>query len=425
VTEDSFLWGLFVVIILLDLYFSAIKAAFTYARLPYLLNLKEQNESDLHRAIKVMERPRVRTTLRLAVLTTHLLTGGLLVLLLSRSVLKDSNAWIYFLCLLGALFVLAILEYLIEGVVLKSPESAVLKLARPALALDFLYAPLAWLTTTLLGEKASVATLETMTEAELRNWVEEGQPQGSLEKGERQMIYSIFHFGDTFAREVMVPRVDVLAVDVTSTIGEARQALLDSGHSRVPVFEETVDNVIGLLYAKDLLAVQNDNLTLDSQRQILREAYFVPEAKKVDELLEEMQARGVHMALVVDEYGGVAGVVTLEDIVEEIVGEIRDEYDEEEENLYQLIDDHEYIFSGRISLDDFNELMESHVSAENADSLGGFIYGELGHVPLMGETISVDGITLKVEDVIGRRILKVRAKINQPINLLGDNGYAD
>ena len=424
-TEDSFLWGLFAVIILLDLYFSAIKAAFTYARLPYLLSLKEQNESDLDRAIKVMERLRVRTTLRLAVLTTHLFAGGLLVLGLSRDGLKDASTGIFILCLLGALFILSILEYLIEGVVLKSPESVVLKLARPALVLDLVYTPLAWMTTALLGEKASVATLETMTEAELRNWVEEGQPQGSLEKGERQMIYSIFHFGDTFAREVMVPRVDVLAVDVTSTIGEARQALLNSGHSRVPVFEDTVDNVIGLLYAKDLLAVQNDSLTLDSQRQILRGAYFVPEAKKVDELLEEMQARGVHMALVVDEYGGVAGVVTLEDIVEEIVGEIRDEYDEKEEYLYQLINEHEYLVSGRISLDDFNEMMDSHVSAENADSLGGFIYGELGHVPLQGETITVDGITLKVENVIGRRILKVRASKDQPINLLGDNGYAD
>lgn len=424
-TEDSFLWGLFAVIILLDLYISAIKAAFTYARLPYLLSLKEQNESDLDRAIKVMERPRVRTTLRLAVMTTHLLAGGLLVLGLSRSVFKDANTWIFVLCLVGALFILALLEYLIEGAVLKNPESAVLKLARPALVLDFVYIPLAMMTTALLGEKASVATLETMTEAELRNWVEEGQPQGSLEKGERQMIYSIFHFGDTFAREVMVPRVDVLAVDVTSTIGEARQALLNSGHSRVPVFEDTVDNVIGLLYAKDLLAVQNDNLTLDSQRQILRGAYFVPEAKKVDELLEEMQARGVHMALVVDEYGGVAGVVTLEDIVEEIVGEIRDEYDEKEEYLYQLINEHEYLFSGRISLDDFNEMMDSRVFAENADSLGGFIYGELGHVPLQGETITIDGITLKVENVIGRRILKVRATKDQPISLSGDEAYAD
>lgn len=424
-TEDSFLWGLFAVIILLDLYISAIKAAFTYARLPYLLNLKEQDESNLDQAIKVMERPRVRTSLRLAVTTTHLLAGGLLVLGLSRSILQGASTWIFILWLVGALFILALLEYLIEGVVLKSPESAVLKLANPALVLDFIYTPLAWLTTALLGEKASVATLETMTEAELRNWVEEGQPQGSLEKGERQMIYSIFHFGDTFAREVMVPRVDVLAVDVTSTIGEARQALLNSGHSRVPVFEDTVDNVIGLLYAKDLLAVQNDNLTLDSQRQILRGAYFVPEAKKVDELLEEMQARGVHMALVVDEYGGVAGVVTLEDIVEEIVGEIRDEYDEKEEYLYQLINEHEYLFSGRISLDDFNDLMESHVVTENADSLGGFIYGELGHVPLQGETITIDGITLKVENVIGRRILKVRATKDQPISLSGDEAYAD
>jgi CBS domain containing-hemolysin-like protein len=128
---------------------------------------------------------------------------------------------------------------------------------------------------------------------------------------------------------------------------------------------------------------------------------------------------------VVDEYGGVAGVVTLEDIVEEIVGEIRDEYDDKEENLFQLINEHEYLFSGRISLDDFNEMMDSQVSAENADSLGGFIYGELGHVPLQGETITIDGITLKVENVIGRRILKVRATKDQPISLSGDEAYAD
>ncbi len=404
-TEESFLWGFLIVIIIFDLLFAAVKAAFTYTRLPFLLNHQDKEDAALGKAIKVMERPRVRTSLRLALLFTHLFTAGVLVLILKSLLLQP--LWAFLLSLVATLFILAILEYLIEGVVLKDPERAVMQLSGFALLLDFFFMPLAWITTTLLGKKASIVTLDSFTEEELRNWVEEGQAEGSLEREERQMIYSIFQFADTFAREIMVPRIDVLALDVTSTIGEARQAFQDAGHSRVPVYEDTIDNVVGLLYAKDLLSVQDDSLTLDSQRQILRDAYFVPEAKKVDDLLAEMQSKGIHMALVVDEYGGVAGVVTLEDIVEEIVGEIRDEYDEKEEVPYQQINENEYRFSGRISLDDFNDMMGTTILANNTDSLGGYIYGMLGHVPAPGEEIVADGVTLKIEEVIGRRILKV------------------
>ena len=422
-TEESFLWGLLIVIIILDLSFAAIKAAFTYTRLPFLLNHQNKEDSALSRAIKVMERPRVRTTLRLSLLFTHIFTAGVLVLILKGLLLQP--LWAYLLSLFATLIILAFLEYLIEGAVLKDPEKAVMQLSGFALLLDYLFMPLAWITTILLGEKASVVTLDSFTEEELRNWVEEGQSEGSLEREERQMIYSIFQFADTFAREIMVPRIDVLALDVTSTIGQARQAFQDAGHSRVPVYEDTIDNVVGLLYAKDLLSVQDDSLTLDSQRQILRDAYFVPEAKKVDELLAEMQSKGIHMALVVDEYGGVAGVVTLEDIVEEIVGEIRDEYDEKEVVPYQQINENEYSFSGRISLDDFNEMMGTSILANNTDSLGGYIYGMLGHVPSPGEEIAADGVTLKIEEVIGRRILKVLTTRTQKENHTAGDHHAE
>ena len=155
----------------------------------------------------------------------------------------------------------------------------------------------------------------------------------------------------------------------------------------MPVYEETIDNVIGLLYAKDLLRVQlQEGQKISSLRSLLRPAYFVPEAKKVDELLREMQARSVHMALVVDEYGGIAGLVTLEDIVEEIVGEIRDEYDQSEEQLFEKVSEDEYIFHGRIDLDDFNTVMGTNLSKEVADTLGGFIYSQIGRVPVGGET---------------------------------------
>ena len=229
--------------------------------------------------------------------------------------------------------------------------------------------------------------MSPVTEDELKSWVEEGQPEGSLEQGERRMIYSIFHFGDTLAREIMVPRIDILALDVSTPLEEAILALNNSGHSRVPVFEETIDNVIGLLYAKDLLRVRLEGQNLSSLRSLLRPAYFVPEAKKVDELLREMQARSVHMALVVDEYGGIAGLVTLEDIVEEIVGEIRDEYDQSEEHAVRtgrMTD--EYLFHGRIDLDDFNSGDGIHLTKDVADTLGGFIYSQIGRVPVGGET---------------------------------------
>jgi CBS domain containing-hemolysin-like protein len=207
----------------------------------------------------------------------------------------------------------------------------------------------------------------------------------------------------------MVPRIDILALDADVVLDEAILALNQSGHSRVPVYEGSVDNVIGLLYAKDLLRARLEGQKIGSLRSLLRPAYFVPEAKKVDELLREMQSRSVHMALVVDEYGGIAGLVTLEDIVEEIVGEIRDEYDQSEEMLFEKVTDDEYIFHGRIDLDEFNSVMGSNLPKDMADTLGGYIYSQVGRVPVGGEQIDVGSLQLTVEQVSGRRIRRVRA----------------
>jgi putative hemolysin len=164
-----------------------------------------------------------------------------------------------------------------------------------------------------------------------------------------------------------------------------------------------------VLYAKDLLRLSLSGENGNSIRALLRPAYFVPEAKKVDELLRELQARGVHMAIIVDEYGGMAGVVTLEDIVEEIVGDIRDEFDEMEELTYQQISPDEYLFLGRIDLDDLNEMLGTHFTKEVADTLGGYIYGQIGRVPVGGETMQVEDWDITVEQVSGRRIRLVRA----------------
>jgi CBS domain containing-hemolysin-like protein len=187
------------------------------------------------------------------------------------------------------------------------------------------------------------------------------------------------------------------------------------------VYEDTVDNILGLLYARDLLRVWREGGQINSLRELLRPACFVPEAKKVDELLTEMQSDRIHMAIVVDEYGGVAGLLTLEDIVEEIVGEIQDEFDQSEELPYVPVGENEYICLGRIDLDDFNELLGSHLPIDEADTLGGFIYNQLGRAPSTGEKLTIDNILLTVEQVTGRRIRKVRATKVMPKEVFDDD----
>jgi len=228
------------------------------------------------------------------------------------------------------------------------------------------------------------------------------------------MIYSIFKLGDTLVREVMVPRIYITSVEADITIQDAADALLSSGYSRVPVYDDTIDNIVGLLYARDLLRALREASQVTALRELLRPAYFVPEAKKVDELLDEMQARRVHMALVVDEYGGIAGLVTLEDIVEEIVGEIRDEYDQAEEMPFQRLNENEVLFLGRVDLDDLNEVMHSDLPKDEAETLGGFIYSQIGRVPENGESLKVGDLVLTVEQVSGRRIRKVRVGRQPP-----------
>jgi len=412
------IWIFTIILFLLDLLVTAVKASMTHARLPQLLNLRENREGVVDRTVGLIEQPRLRTSLRLSVTLTHFLLAGIFTDLILSFGLR--NTWLVLLSLILGMILLSLIEFGIESLVLKDPEENAIRLRGFGSMINFIFSPLSALMRSVLGTNADRVTLASMTEEDLKNWVEVGQPEGSLEKGEREMIYSIFQFGDTLAKEIMVPRIDVLALDINSTLGESRMAFERAGHSRVPVYQDTVDNVVGLLYAKDLLNIKQDDDTIADHRELLRLAYFVPEAKKVDEVLAEMQARSMHMAIVVDEYGGVAGVVTLEDIVEEIIGEIRDEYDESEEMPFMQVTEDEFVFQGRVDLDIFNEVMDANIATENADTIGGFIYGEIGDVPSGGEVLDAEGVTLTVDQVVGRRITKVRAKRKTTKPLLKD-----
>jgi putative hemolysin len=247
-----------------------------------------------------------------------------------------------------------------------------------------------------------------VTEEEIKMMVDAGSEGGAIEDEEKEMIYSIFQFGDTLAREVMVPRIDMVSLEINTPLEEALKVIVEAGHSRIPVYEDSIDHLRGLLYAKDLRMRLRDGDTQRPIRDVLRPAYFVPESKKAVDLLAELQQRKIHLAIVVDEYGGTAGLVTLEDLIEEIVGEIRDEYDFNEEEAYQQIDENEYIFDAGIDLDDLNRLLDIHLPTDESDTLGGFVFSKLGKVPDEGEQIETEHVHIEVLNVDDRRIRKIR-----------------
>lgn len=249
-----------------------------------------------------------------------------------------------------------------------------------------------------------------LSEDGLRFLLHVSDEESVIEQDEKELIASIFEFSDKLVREVMVPRIDVTGVSAETPLLGALEVILRAGHSRIPVYGDSIDNIQGVLYAKDLLKYLRDGRTDTPIAKIVRPVYFIPESKKVDELLQELQKRKVHIAIVVDEYGGTAGLVTIEDLLEEIVGEIQDEYDAEEPTV-EAVNSHEFLFDARVPIDEVNKLLEVELPSEGGDTLGGFIYSQLGKVPAMGDRVEFENVTIEVLSVVGRRIKQVRAVV--------------
>ena len=286
--------------------------------------------------------------------------------------------------------------------VLVAPIEIVSWITRPVVAV-------LWGLTSALTRPFGVTPQATaVSEDEIRALVETGEEQGVLHEQERDMIQGIFELGDKHVHDVMVPRTDIRAIDVETPGERVLDQVVAVGHSRIPVYEGTADQIIGILYAKDLFRKLARGEKDVSLRQYLRPAHFVPETKRVDELLREMQRNKMHMAIVVDEYGGTAGLVTIEDLIEEIVGEIRDEYESEQE-LVIPVSEREALMDGRVPFDDVREAFELDLPpSEDYDTLGGFIVHELGRLPKAGEEVRTAGVRFVVETVEGRRIRRVR-----------------
>lgn len=408
--------SLLVVSVLLEILFSIARGAFVNSRLSQLKSLDENGERSAALAVRVLsEARRLILSLRIAQAFMRLLliTIAILTFLPFEGVQPGQGVGILIAIIAMSGLVIGLIEFISEQWALREPEKNAMRMAFFVAVVVRIFEPLGWLLLKLarrIFDPSGTAPSPIITEEEIMTLVDAGEEEGVIEEEEKAMIYSIFQLDNTLAREVMVPRIDLLAFEDTVTLEEATEILLRTGHSRAPVYAESIDHIVGLVYIKDLLAAWREGELDRSVSELLREAYFVPEAKKADDLLAEMQAKRVHMAVVVDEYGGTAGLVTIEDIVEEIVGEIRDEYDFAEELAYVKLQEGIYIFNGGIDLDDVNQIADAHIPKETSETLGGFIYSQLGKVPTPGESVDAGGLHFIVEEVSGRRIRKIRAE---------------
>ena len=291
-------------------------------------------------------------------------------------------------------------------------EEFALRVAVPILYLSKVLYPVLWVLDRIKGQFAfrpGVAE-PVVTEEEIKEWIDVGEEEGTIEEEERDMLYSVLRFGDTTVREVMTSRVDVVMIEDTATLDSALSIFNETGFSRIPIYHEQIDNVVGLLNVKDLFAAVFRQQTSATIGSLMYEPYSVPESKKIDELLKELQVKKQHMAVVLDEYGSFAGIVTVEDMLEELVGEIMDEFDEEEPEVQQ-IEEGVFLVDARAWVEHLNE--DLHLALPQTDSyesLGGLVIDRLGHIPRRGEVVKIEesNTTLVVMQMRGRRIVKVK-----------------
>jgi len=419
--------GIIVVLILLNGVFSATEIALVTVRRSRLQQLIEDGDGRARRVLRLKENPgRFLAVIQIGInflgflasaFAAVSLVDGMEAWLAGFGPLQDVAGGVALVIVTGILTLFTIIfgELVPKQIGLAHAERVSMASSRLIEVLGAVLAPLVWFltwTTTRISRlfAADVAPAERISSEELRLIIEQGGEQGILEAEEEQMIHAVIELGDQRVHEVMVPRTSMVALASSTTFDEALDTVVAEGHSRIPVYDTSIDEIVGIFYAKDLLpflkAGAPDRPPL---RSLLRTPVFVPESMTVDDLLHELQRRKVHLAVVLDEYGGTAGLVTIEDLIEEIVGEIQDEYDEEEPLIVRLSADQARV-DGRVDVDDLSELFETQLDLEDEDeydTVGGLIYHRVGGVPKPGDQIAVDGLVLTVESVDGRRVDKV------------------
>lgn len=351
----------------------------------------------------------------IAAISSVQLLGGLLASV-PLDIISSNSSFIALIVvtLLVAFATMVLGELVPKGLAIKHAESIALFVSRPIDLVARVASPLIAVLTFasdalvfFLGGGRGHARIPFMTEDEIRAYVDVGEEEGALEADEADMIYGILDLEKKRAHEIMVPRTDMVALPVDASFKDALDVVIKHGYSRIPLYQQSLDNVVGILYAKDMLTQLASGVAPPPIQKMAKQPLYIPESKRIDELLQELQERRVHMAVVVDEYGGTAGLVTIEDLLEEIVGEIQDEYDREEPQI-ERVNDSEAILDGRVSIDDLNQLFDLDIDAEEFDTVGGLVIHQLGKMPTLGDSVEMSGISLQVLATVGRRIKKVK-----------------
>jgi putative hemolysin len=403
------------ILIIFSAIFTTIEAAFFNSSFPKL-ELKAKENSFVNRIIKLKKNPeRFISTVVLGNNFVNILFSALLTyfaLKISALHSLDTAISITISTIIATIIIVIYGETIPKNLGASHSEEIIVALYPFLIVFWYVFSPFVFIVSTISNATLKLFKVDTSSkkvfdsQEEVISMIQIGKEEGVIEKAEEKMIYSIFEFGDTLVQDVMTPRVDMVALPVDATKEDVLKIITETAHSRFPVYKEQIDDIIGILYIKDFVKfVANEgNFSL---ADILRKAYFVPETKRVDELFTEMQKGKIQISIVFDEYGGISGLITIEDILEEIVGEISDEHEKEEKDL-EKIGENAYLVSGALSIDDFNEALHSNFSDEEASTIGGIILAKLGRLPNPGEEINIDNFKFIVSKIKDRRIIKIK-----------------
>jgi CBS domain containing-hemolysin-like protein len=404
-------------LILLNAFFVAAEYGLVTSRRTRIVELEHEGNRRAKTVLRVVsDPPRFIAAMQLGVTLTSLAIGALGEHALTRALdpaIATALA-VALAYLLLTFFHVVIGELVPKGVALGHSETTALAVAAPVRAFFAVFRPLIWvlqrsteLVLRLLGLDPPGAETAVHSEAELKMLLNVSTEAGEIEQGEQEMLYKVFDFADKEAADVMVPRPEVVALSVDLPPEECLQAVMDSPYTRYPVYRGSLDDIAGILHVRDLFqALVDRGMAAVEVEQLVRPAYVVPETKDLAALLTEFRRTNQHMAIVVDEYGGMEGIVTLEDLLEEIVGEIEDEFDLPDESVEQ-VDEDTIRIDGTFPIDDFNEQFRTELPAEDYHTVAGFVFGQLGRAAQAGDEVSHDGMVFRVEEVEGQRIDKL------------------
>lgn len=405
-----------IVLILLSAFFSASEAALLSVSKIKLLNLVNEKSKI---AEKVLHLKSDASKFISAILVGNNIVNILATSLFTRLLIEKigPTEGVILSTIIASIVIIIFGEMLPKSIAAAGSLKISMLVYYPVIFFIYIFYPIVYLLTRLsqftlrlLGIKNNFGDLITSQE-ELEAVINASQEEGLIEKEEKELMKSVFEFRDIRVYEVMVPRVDMVSINIEGGILKFMEVVGETGYSRIPVYEDSIDNIIGILYSKDVMSKigKGQNVEKINIREIMRKAEFVPDSKKVEELFREMREKKLHMVIVIDEYGGVAGLITLEDIIEELVGEIQDEYDTEEP-FFKLNEDGSYEIAGNYPIDDLNELLQIDLSSEEYDTISGFLLSALGHIPTVNEKVSYEDYIFTIEQIKRRRIIKVKVE---------------